>query len=518
MCGRATCWSRCLYLEKGGSGRVDDLVEHLDADQRVLVGGVAVEELVLDQAGEGAELREEAAEEAELVHHAQRAADLPLAREDGQQRLAHGGLVDEAPVDHVEPAAQAQLKLRPEVGVVLLGEQEDAYQPQRLLGKRVVRESLELAVLQHEAVDLLAVRGGEGQEGPLGRRLAVAAEPVADRVAEVVEQRRVLVVVAHERLHLAQDGAVLVAEGVGDLGLQPQGEHVAGALLQVVKLGAHAQQEIVGAVELLALGGGEQRRVDEGLGVGQPALDAADPEQVLVIAQAAAAALDVGLLEKGGVARFFMALVLVADAPGQVVFFLAVQAAPLEGLLVFGEERLVAGQPARFQQRGLGAQVVVGLGHDLLQRARGVADLEADVPKHVEDMLDDVVDLLGFLRRGGLVKEENVDVAVGIELAAAEAAHGHERDGRRLVHVRAQVRFPRAVPQVPQHDGDDVGALAAEVAPALAVHVLELEPMLLELEEAPVDVEQVGRPQVGLMDQLPLGMAQDLLEIDGRHR
>ena len=67
----------------------------------------------------------------------------------------------------------------------------------------------------------------------------------------------------------AQDGAVLVAEAVGDLALQAQGEHVAGALLQVMQLGADAQQKIVGAVELLALGRREQLRVDEGLRVGR---------------------------------------------------------------------------------------------------------------------------------------------------------------------------------------------------------------------------------------------------------
>jgi hypothetical protein len=70
---------------------------------------------------------------------------------------------------------------------------------------------------------------------------------------------------------------------------------------------------------------------------------------------------------------------------------------------------------------------------------------------------------------------------------------------------------------MPQHDGDDIGALAAKIAAAFAVLVLELEPVLLELEEPPVDIEKVGGPQVGLVDQFPLRVAEDFLKMDGRH-
>ena len=65
---------------KGRLGGVDDFVERFDADEGVFVGGVTMEELMLHQAGEGAELGEEAAEEAEFVHGAQGGADLSLAR------------------------------------------------------------------------------------------------------------------------------------------------------------------------------------------------------------------------------------------------------------------------------------------------------------------------------------------------------------------------------------------------------------------------------------------------------
>ena len=76
-----------------------ELVEPVDGAQRVLVGGVAVEELVLHEAVERAELRQVAAEEADAVHLAQHAGHIALAREDGGEAFARGLAVAEGLVD-----------------------------------------------------------------------------------------------------------------------------------------------------------------------------------------------------------------------------------------------------------------------------------------------------------------------------------------------------------------------------------------------------------------------------------
>ena len=345
---------------------------------------------------------------------------------------------------------------------MLLGQKKDPHEPQRFVAEDASRWEASSSPFSRTKPSISSrCVALERKEGPFGLRLAAAAKPVAERVAEIVEQRRVLVVVAHERLHPAQDRAVLVAETVRDLPLQPQRQDVAGTLLQVMQLGADAQQEIVGAVELLALGRRQQLRIDESLRVGQPPLHFSDPDQVLVIAQAAAAVLHIRFLEKRRVARLFVPVALVAHAPGQVFLFMAVQAAPLEGLLKFREERLVAAEKARLQQRGLRPQVAVGLRHQFLHRARRVPDLKADVPEHIENMLDDVVHLRRVLRAVAGIEKKNVDVAVGIEFAAAESAHGQQRDARRRIHMGAQMRLPCAVPKMAQHDRNDVGALFA---------------------------------------------------------
>ena len=54
----------------------------------MFVRGVAVIKFVLHQAGERAELRDVAAQETEVVHLAQDAADLALAGKDGEEGLS----------------------------------------------------------------------------------------------------------------------------------------------------------------------------------------------------------------------------------------------------------------------------------------------------------------------------------------------------------------------------------------------------------------------------------------------
>jgi len=105
---------------------------------------------------------------------------------------------------------------------VLLHQRKNAYETQRLVGEGMRRGCLQFAVLDLEAVDLLRARGLEGQKRPARAHLARAAKAIAKCAGKIVEQRRVPVVVAHEGLHAPQDGAVLVAETVRNLPLQPQ--------------------------------------------------------------------------------------------------------------------------------------------------------------------------------------------------------------------------------------------------------------------------------------------------------
>mgnify|MGYP003345640010 CR=1 FL=1 len=65
-----------------------DLVEFFDANQRVLVGGVLMVKLVLDEAVQFAEFGEIFSQHTALVHAAEDAPDLAPFPQDGEENVA----------------------------------------------------------------------------------------------------------------------------------------------------------------------------------------------------------------------------------------------------------------------------------------------------------------------------------------------------------------------------------------------------------------------------------------------
>ena len=106
-------------------------------------------------------------------------------------------------------------------------------------------------------------------------------------------------------------------------------------------------------------------------------------------------------------------------------------------------ERSVAEQEARFQQRGADRHVGRRLAQALVDRARRVADLQLEIPQHVEHRLDDA------LAPGGLLvgkQEQQVDVRPRRQRAAAVAAGGDDREALargRIARPDRDARRPR---------------------------------------------------------------------------
>ena len=87
------------------------------------------------------------------------------------------------------------------------------------------------------------------------------------------------------------------------------------------------------------------------------------------------------------------------------------------------EQLAVAPDVARLEERGADGLVAVGVAQALVDRARGVADLQPHVPQQVEHELDD---LLAARRLLVGTQEEQIDVGKRRQLAAAEAAGRHD--------------------------------------------------------------------------------------------
>ncbi len=113
-----------------------------------------------------------------------------------------------------------------------------------------------------------------------------------------------------------------------------------------------------------------------------------DPEQGVQIAQAALALLDVGLDHEPAGPGLGVALIPLLQLGGDELRGRAADHLIAKALAKIGRQGLIAGEAPRLQDRGADGDILAreldALGH----RARGVADLEAQIPQGVEHEFD----------------------------------------------------------------------------------------------------------------------------------
>ena len=149
-----------------------------------------------------------------------------------------------------------------------------------------------------------------------------------------------------------------------------------------------------------------------------------EPVQGVQVAQAALAVLDVGLDQIARGAGAGVAGVLLLELGIDERPHARLQHVLAEAALELGEQLLIAEDQARVEQRGADGHVGARQPHALIDGARGVADLEAEIPEQIEHVLGDA------LAPGGLLvgkQEEEIDVRARRQHAAAIAALGDDR-------------------------------------------------------------------------------------------
>ena len=143
---------------------------------------------------------------------------------------------------------------------------------------------------------------------------------------------------------------------------------------------AGAQHEVVAFFETAPVSIAEDFGFDE-LGGGVDAqLELGNPEQALVIAKPAGAALDVRLLHEDRAAIFSTQLGLVGETPCDVLIGPSAHALLLEPFFEAIENLTLAGEQTALEHRCFGDRILVAFFHSLADRARRVPDLEADIP------------------------------------------------------------------------------------------------------------------------------------------
>ena len=96
----------------------------------------------------------------------------------------------------------------------------------------------------------------------------------------------------------------------------------------------------------------------------------------------------------------------------------------IKASLELSEERLLAPQITRLEQRGPDRQIGFGMAQAFFDRARRLPDFQAEVPQEVEKIFDHLLGVRGLLV--GQQKQQ-VDVGIGREFAASVSADGDDR-------------------------------------------------------------------------------------------
>jgi hypothetical protein len=197
-----------------------------------------------------------------------------------------------------------------------------------------------------------------------------------------------------------------------------------------MQVAAHRPKEVLALDEEVVFGAAENALLYQFDPVGDPVEILGDPEQRLQVAQPALAVLDVRFDE---IARFAHPLVagIALRKLGVDEFRRAAGNDFLvEALLHFVEQRFLAIQETRVEDRRADRRVRVRKPDALVDGTRRVADRQAQVPQHVEDVFGEL-----FAERRLLVgqHEQEVDIGARRQRAASVAA---DRDQRQPFALR----------------------------------------------------------------------------------
>ena len=190
-----------------------------------------------------------------------------------------------------------------------------------------------------------------------------------------------------------------------------------------MQMGAHRPEEVEGADEgadLAALEHLQLRHAVDPLGRVQIF---GDPEEGVEVAQAALPLLHIGLDHVAAGASSRLTLVPLLQLGGHEFGAGAAHHLVAEAGLQLLGQALVAGQAPRLQDGGADGEILAGELHAFLDRARGVADLEAQIPQGVEHVLDHALHMGGLLVGA---QKQQIEVGEGRERAAPIAPYRHQ--------------------------------------------------------------------------------------------
>ena len=324
----------------------------------------------------------------------------------------------------------------------------------------------EVVGLQHDALRPRLETRHHAVEHRHGLRLALFQCGAQDRgeVADILGDQKV---VLHEAFDVAHAGMRRVAEADCDLALDVEREPLLGPPGDEMHVAAHRPEEILGGAEHLGFRLIEHAALDQLLGAVHAVDILRDPEQRVQVAQAAFAVLHVRLDQIARLTGAAQPLLALGELGGDELRAGVADDVLVETRHELIEQRTVAEQVARFEQRRADGHVGLCLAHALVDRARRVADFEPHVPQAIENAFGDQL-----APRGLLVGKEKqqIDIGAGREQPAAVTAgrdHGHP------LAIRRRGRAVELADEIEQHADDLILHHAQPFRAGAAVAVVE---------------------------------------------
>ena len=333
----------------------------------------------LHLADDPAELGDEAAEHARLVHQAERALDVARFRQHAKECADRLGVAAQLRGDQVERSAGGGEGVGVKVEIALVGDLEQPDQICRIAFEHLRPGDGETPVLHREAErqTLAPHRRGARQKAgqPLRLLLLTRLELRAESAGQASDLARDQKVAAHEPLHGRGAASVNIAHAAGDLWLEIEGQPLLRPPGGEVQVRPYRPQKIQRAQERLAFGRGGKVEPGELLDIVHRMQVTGDPEQGVEVAQAALAVLHIRLDQIARSPRAGVATVALGQLGGDELRPGPLDQLLAEPLLQLSRKRGVAREVASFQQGGAGRGVLARQAEAFLCRARGVADL-----------------------------------------------------------------------------------------------------------------------------------------------
>ena len=453
------------------------------------------------------------------MHGAEHGRDAAALVEDFQKGFAHMGVAQKGIIDQRELVANELREVGMQLQVALLCVEKNPHQALGPIAEYMLVERMDFAIENFEAIDdLLAHALRLCLQHAAKRRKKTLAweqrESSFDRAGDQVNVARVSVEIAHELFDPFAGGSVAIAKVVGDGGLNAFPQHIDRSPHVVMNLVADAQEKIVGGFELLTFAGADHfllLQLAEGTGA---VFEKGHPDQVLIIAQAAAAVLDIWFLHESGIAKFRASRRLVLHAGVDVFVFMPGNAFGQNRFLKFVEQSLASGDEPRFNQRRLGLHVAVRHFHTIIKAPDGMSDFQPDVPERVEQAVGHGGQSgMNFSARHqiAVMQKHDVNVAVGIKFTSSIPADGDQREGRDFSRIglpQVRDRFQN----VAQRDVQDGGARLTDFAATAARAMENLQPVRFNFEEIFVARQFLGRLAAFRQSQSAGGICFDFFQ------